>query len=209
MTALCRRRFLQIAVGLNLPLPTSVASGTVASDALDIEQVLARAERPRHAEEIWILVDDQKATLSVYRGNILVERFFPVSLGRGGAKAERLRGSRVTPRGEFRVNRLDPESRWHIFIGINYPAPIHARLALSSGIFSEQDYKDYLRAYRETGQPPQDTALGGAIGIHGIGRADPDIHARFHWTQGCVAVTNEQINRLSELVEIGTRVVIR
>jgi murein L,D-transpeptidase YafK len=204
MTALHRRRFLQIAVGLNLPLPAGVGA-----DVPAIEQMLAHAERPRHAEELWILVDDQKATLSVYRGDMLVDRFFPVSLGRGGAKAERLRGSRVTPRGEFRVNRLDPDSRWHIFIGIDYPAPIHARLALSSGVFSEQDYDDYLRDYQQTGQPPQDTALGGAIGIHGIGRADPDIHARFHWTEGCVAVTNAQIERLSELVEVGTRVVIR
>jgi L,D-peptidoglycan transpeptidase YkuD (ErfK/YbiS/YcfS/YnhG family) len=51
--------------------------------------------------------------------------------------------------------------------------------------------------------------LGGAIGIHGIGGGSPDVHRRFHWTEGCVAVSNEQIERLAELVGIGTRVVIR
>jgi L,D-peptidoglycan transpeptidase YkuD (ErfK/YbiS/YcfS/YnhG family) len=66
-----------------------------------------------------------------------------------------------------------------------------------------------MRHLHHYGQPPQNTILGGAIGIHGIGNGDPEIHKRFHWTEGCVAVTNEQIERLAELVDIGTRVVIR
>jgi hypothetical protein len=78
-----------------------------------------------------------------------------------------------------------------------------------SGIFTEQDYEAYHAYYRRHGHPPQNTALGGAIGIHGIGGGSPDVHHRFHWTEGCVAVSNEQIERLAELVGIGTRVVIR
>jgi L,D-peptidoglycan transpeptidase YkuD (ErfK/YbiS/YcfS/YnhG family) len=154
-------------------------------------------------------VDDKEATLSVFRGNALLERFAPISLGRAGAKTQRVRGDNVTPMGEFHVNRFNYESQWRTFIGIDYPTPVHARMALEKGIYSQADYDDYFDYYRRYGRPPQDTALGGAIGIHGLGSADPDIHGRYHWTQGCVAVTNDQIDRLAALVGVGTRVVIR
>ena len=156
-----------------------------------------------------MLVDDRESSLSVYRGNALLERFAPVSLGRSGASTMRTYGGNVTPKGEFRVNRFNWESQWHIFIGIDYPTPSHARTALESGLYTEQDYADYFAYYRRHGYPPQQTVLGGFIGIHGLGRADPEVHASYHWTQGCVAVTDAQIERLSELIDIGTRVVIR
>ncbi|PMR76953.1 hypothetical protein C1H69_04450 [Billgrantia endophytica] len=204
MTSLSRRRFGLLALGA----PLTLLMGGPAQANL-IETLLARAHIPRHDGELWVLVDDKEATLTVYRGNAIVERFAPVSLGRAGARPERIRGGNVTPMGEFRVNRFNMQSDWHIFIGLDYPTPSHARMALESGLYTEQDYEDYFVYYRRHGHPPQQTVLGGAIGIHGLGRADPDVHANYHWTQGCVAVTNAQIERLNELIDIGTRVVIR
>jgi murein L,D-transpeptidase YafK len=174
-----------------------------------IESLLVGASIPRFDDELWVLVDDGEASLTIFRGNRLVERFAPISLGRGGAKAQRRQGDMSTPLGEFRVNRFNRESDWHIFVGIDYPTPTHARMALDSGVYSQQDYDDYFDYYRSNGYPPQQTVLGGFIGIHGLGKGDPDIHSRFHWTQGCVAVTDSQIERLSEFIGIGTRVVIR
>lgn len=204
MPSLSRRRFALMALSAPLAL-----LGADAARANLIETLLSRAHVPRHAGELWVLVEDREASLSVYRGDTLVERFAPISLGRSGARIERLRGSNVTPKGEFRINRFNHASNWHIFVGIDYPTPLHARMALESGVYSQQDYEDYFDYYRRRGYPPQQTALGGFIGIHGVGRGDPDIHSRFHWTQGCVAVTDAQIERLTELVGIGTRVVIR
>lgn len=205
-----RRRFLALALGWPVVASAAATSALPDYESTDlVATLLARADVPRHSNEVWVLVDDKEATLSVFRGHALVERFAPVSLGRGGARAHRIRGSNVTPLGEFRINRFNFESQWHIFIGIDYPTPPHARMALEKGIYSQADYEAYFDHYRRYGSPPQDTALGGAIGIHGIGRGDPDIHGNFHWTQGCVAVTNEQIERVAELVGVGTRVVIR
>lgn len=209
--AVNRRQFLAYALGL----PVSVyMSGTRANvpDAAEpdlIETLIARAHVPRHSNEVWVLVDDKEASLNIYRGNMSLARFAPVSLGRSGAKSQRLRGSNVTPLGEFRINRFNHESQWHIFAGVDYPTPAHARMALNNGVYSQQDYDRYFTYYRRYGAPPQDTVLGGAIGVHGLGKADPDIHAKFHWTQGCVAVTNTQIEQMVEHVDIGTRVVIR
>lgn len=204
MRSVSRRRFGQLA----LLAPFALLTGH-AAHASPIETILSRAHAPRHDGEVWVLVDDRESSLSVYRGNALLERFAPVSLGRSGASTMRTYGGNVTPKGEFRVNRFNWESQWHIFIGIDYPTPSHARTALESGLYTEQDYADYFAYYRRHGYPPQQTVLGGFIGIHGLGRADPEVHASYHWTQGCVAVTDAQIERLSELIDIGTRVVIR
>ncbi|MBB3331925.1 murein L,D-transpeptidase YafK [Halomonas campaniensis] len=204
MKPLSRRRFALMALGAPFAL-----LGAEAARANLIETLLSRAHLPRHDDELWVLVEDREAALSVYRGNRMLERFAPISLGRSGARPARLRGSNVTPLGEFRVNRFNRESDWHIFIGLDYPTPTHARMALEEGVYSQQDYDDYFDYYRRRGYPPQQTALGGFIGIHGIGKGDPEIHQQFHWTQGCVAVTDDQIERLASLIDIGTRVVIR
>ncbi|MCH4813493.1 L,D-transpeptidase family protein [Vreelandella neptunia] len=204
-----RRRFLAMALSLPAVASAAVTGPSQAAPSDLVATMLTRAHLPRHSNEVWVLVDDQEATLSVFRGNDLLERFGPISLGRAGAKTQRVRGDNVTPMGEFRINRFNYESQWRTFMGIDFPTPAHARMALEKGIYSQTDYEDYFDYYRRNGHPPQNTALGGAIGIHGLGSADPDIHGRYHWTQGCVAVTNEQIDRLAELVGVGTRVVIR
>lgn len=164
---------------------------------------------PHSPNEIWVLVDDKEATLEIYRGDQVIERFSPISLGRGGAAPMRIRGDLKTPLGEFRINRINNQSRFHIFLGLNYPTPWHVLDALEAGVITEQEADDYYAYLGRHGRPPQDTALGGDIGIHGLGRGDPEIHQRYHWTEGCVAVTNRQIERLASLVGIGTRVVIR
>lgn len=201
---LSRRRFTVLALASPL-----LVAGMADARANLIESELSRAQLPQFPDELWVLVDDREASLTVYRGNAIVERFAPISLGRGGARAERRRGDNTTPLGEFRVNRFNRESDWHIFIGIDYPTPTHARMALESGVYSQRDYDDFFDYYRRNGHPPQDTVLGGFIGLHGVGKGDPDIHRRFHWTQGCVAMTDEQVEHLDRLIGIGTRVVIR
>lgn len=57
--------------------------------------------------------------------------------------------------------------------------------------------------------PPQNTQLGGHIGIHGIGQGNPAIHNNYNWTNGCIALTNKQIDQLSQWVKTGTVVNIR
>ncbi|MFG6667427.1 murein L,D-transpeptidase family protein [Halomonas sp. HNIBRBA4712] len=205
-----RRRFLALAMGFPAVASASVTAPASPPPVSDIvATILSHAATPRHSNELWVLIDDKEAVLSIFRGNTLIERFAPISLGTGGARTQRVRGDSTTPLGEFRVYRFNRQSKWHIFIGIDYPTPPHARMALETGIYSQADYEAYFDEYRRYGFPPQDTALGGAIGIHGIGTSDPEIHGRYHWTQGCIAVNNQQIERIASLVDVGTRVVIR
>ena len=54
-------------------------------------------------------------------------------------------------------------------------------------------------------------ALGGAIGIHGLGPETPEkihIHDNLDWTEGCIALRNDEVHELRKFLSIGTRVVI-
>lgn len=206
-----RRYFVAGALALMTAYAAPASAGFMAEVAFTdlVEQQLAQATHPQYADEIWVLVNHGASTLDVYRGDNRVEHFAPVSVGRGGTSSRRVSGGGVTPRGEFHVNRFNFDSRWHLFVGLDYPTPNHARMALRTGVYSRAEYQAYFDYYRRYGNPPQNTVLGGAIGLHGLGPADPDIHERFDWTQGCVAMTDPQIDRLEGLVDIGTRVVIR
>ena len=80
---------------------------------------------------------------------------------------------------------------------------------MRAGVIDRVRYWDIYDRMVVSGGPPQDTVLGGHIGIHGIGEGNPEIHRRFDWTQGCIALTNEEIEQLANLVGIGAKVVIR
>ncbi len=158
---------------------------------------------------IWLLIDEASSTLHVYRGKREIERFHPISVGRRGVSRTRQRGDMQTPAGEYRINWINRDSHFNIFLGLDYPNLDNAREARRSGLLSESEFNRYLDFYRRHGEPPQDTVLGGDIGIHGLGKSDPAVHERFNWTQGCVAVNNRQIERLADLVQLGTTVIIR
>jgi murein L,D-transpeptidase YafK len=53
---------------------------------------------------------------------------------------------------------------------------------------------------------------GGLVEIHGLGRRFGwlgALHRKTDWTDGCVAVTNEEIDEIWKLVPLGTPVEIR
>jgi len=158
----------------------------------------------------WILVDTQALTLTVFSAeNNVLARFNNISIGSGGAAEIHRRGDETTPRGVFHVSWIDRHNRYGTFFGLDYPSEGIARRAYAEGIISRAEFDTVIKALQQHRTPPQNTPLGGRLGIHGIGRGDPRIHEAFNWTNGCVALTNPQIRELSRWVHIGTRVVIR
>lgn len=160
-------------------------------------------------ERIWLFVDSSQRTLSVMQGTERVELFRSVAFGRGGVAPYRREGDGKTPMGVFYVSWINRDSPYHRFFGLDYPAASHAEEALRGHAIDERTYRTILDARRRGELPPQNTALGGHIGIHGIGRYDPEDHRLFDWTLGCVALTDEQIDALAHWVSLGTMVVIQ
>jgi murein L,D-transpeptidase YafK len=160
-------------------------------------------------QDAWVLVDTRSLTLDLMRGDESVVQFSPVSIGRGGRSKDKVKGDQTTPLGQYRVAWFNAKSRFHFFIGLDYPRREQVERAFRQGRLDRKERDRLLDALYHGKLPPQDSKLGGYIGIHGLGVADPQLHEMTNWTEGCVALTDEQIERLREHVKIGTPVVIR
>ena len=93
--------------------------------------------------------------------------------------------------------------------GLDFPTIDQVDRAYRQRLIDHSTYGMILDAMMNHRLLPQSNPLGGAIGIHGIGRGDPVVHRYFDWTDGCIALTNQQIAELAHWMRIGTTVVIR
>lgn len=145
-----------------------------------------------------IIVRSEHQLLVKQNGNVL--RTFKVRFGSGGRKAKLREGDHTTPKGIYRISKMRDSDRFHVFLQIDYPSINDAKRALKSYLISEDEYQDIWVAHLLGQMPPQNTALGGAIGIHGIGHETKDrieIHQISDWTQGCIAMRNDEVDELS------------
>lgn len=169
---------------------------------------------PREEVEIepageYLLVDTAQKTLRLRKDGATKAEFKQLALGSGGAGIKRRRGDNITPLGKFTIGWINPASKFKLFIGLNYPSLEYAERGLREGVIKQKDF-DRIRSAVEKGkQPPQNTPLGGLIGIHGIGKGSLEIHHLIDWTDGCIALDNKQIEQLRALVRPGMLVIIR
>ena len=161
------------------------------------------------SDSIWVLVDTGTMTLSIMEGGEVKRVYENIAVGRGGTAADKRKNDAITPLGEFRIVRITQDTPFHRFFGLDYPTLGQAQRAVAAGIIDEAQYMSIWRAHRQGTAPPQNTPLGGYLGIHGIGAGDPRIHEEFNWTNGCIATSNEQVDDMARWIHIGTRVVVR
>ncbi len=157
----------------------------------------------------WLLVDTQKKILQVMQGEKVLATFEGIAIGRNGASQKRQVGDDITPIGTYEISYINNASHFRKFFGLNYPSVHDAGLALFSARISAMDYEAILQAHRNKKVPPQNTVLGGQIGIHGLGRGNEAVHGEFDWTHGCVGLSNNQIDKLAKWVYKGMRVQIK
>ena len=161
------------------------------------------------AAQPWLLVDTEVLTLTVMQDQQPQLTLHNLAIGRYGATAEKYRGDNMTPLGRFRITHIERDTAFHRFVGLSYPDAERANSGRRQGAVSEPELQAILAAHRHKKAPPQNTALGGRIGIHGLGKADPRLHEAMNWTRGCVALTNRQIDSLLPWLHIGMTVEIR
>ncbi|MBT3813767.1 MAG: L,D-transpeptidase [Gammaproteobacteria bacterium] len=157
----------------------------------------------------WLLVDTQKKIIQVKQGKHILESFDKISIGRKGANYKQRSGDDITPLGNYKIAYINDQSNFRVFFGLNYPSVYDAELALIDKRISVLEFQEIKQAHESNSLPPQNTVLGGYIGIHGIGQGDKKVHGVFDWTQGCVAVSNPQIDKLAKLIYQGMRVQIK
>jgi len=146
----------------------------------------------------------------VLQGNNIYKRY-AIASGRGGSGDKKLTGDLKTPIGTYRIVRFNDSSKFHRFLQLNYPNVKDAFYGYKSKLISRQEFDLIIDAFNKGKIPPQNTKLGGAIGIHGIGNITDkklQIHHALNWTEGCVALTNEDVEELRRNVPLGTKVII-
>jgi murein L,D-transpeptidase YafK len=192
-------RFATVPAGLALAVALFSAPGAGAA--------------PAHASDDGVRIEVSKSDkqLLVWQDGQVVRRFH-IAYGKGGAGKKQKLGDNKTPVGVYRIVEFKSDSRFHFFMQIDYPNLLDAWHGYRTELIDAGQFRAIATAHRDSGVPPQDTALGGYIGIHGIGETNEeklDIHEYQNWTDGCIALTNEEVSELRRFVGIGTRVVIR
>ena len=198
-------------------IPVGDADGDHSADSAieeengtELEEAEAMSEEDLPANEAWIFVDKSERRMVVQNGRGYHETF-RVALGFEPVGDKELEGDGRTPEGEFYVCHRIRHDRFHRFLGLSYPSPEDARRGETLGLLMPIEIRAIRRAFRQRTMPPWRTALGGNVGIHGYGRRRD--RERRHaegedWTDGCLAVTNEEIEAIYGRVRVGTRVVI-
>ena len=148
--------------------------------------MLATEDHATKADQVIVAKSERTLTI-LLQGKIL--RTYKVALGGAHAGAKEQEGDHKTPEGHYMLDRRNAKSRYYKSIHVSYP--------------NEQDKK---RASR------RGVAAGGDIMIHGL----PDgfgwlgaTHRTLDWTDGCVAVTNPEMDEIWELVPDGTPIDIQ
>lgn len=147
-----------------------------------------------------IVVKKAERRLFLYDKNKLV-RTYRVGLGLSPTGDKVRQGDRRTPEGDFYIFTKNDKSAFYLSLGVSYPNAPHARRGLRDGLISKSQHDAIMRALNLKKTPPQNTALGGDIYIHGHG-------ATSDWTWGCVALENDDIRELFNAVSVGTPVTI-
>jgi murein L,D-transpeptidase YafK len=134
-----------------------------------------------HVDRVVVRKADR--ALDLYRGSDLI-RSYRISLGAEAIGPKQWLGDGRTPEGNYVIDYHKSDSSFHRALHISYPSPTDTANALSRGF-----------------EP------GGLIMIHGMkdGRGYlRRLHTLVDWTDGCIAVTDSEIEEISRVVADGT-----
>lgn len=162
-------------------------------------------------EDVSIIIDRNKFSLELYEGDVLIKTY-RASFGRNLSDKKKLANDGATPVGEYKVCEIIPQHKYYKFIKLNYPNLDDASEALRKGIITQREFNELKFEFYYSDCTSADTPLGGNVGIHGIGRLNfffKNLPFVFNWTDGSIALSNENIDELISVVKVGTKVVIR
>lgn len=135
-----------------------------------------------------VIIDKSERRLTLLRGDTPLHSY-PIALGSAPKGPKRFEGDERTPEGVYSIDYRNSRSAFHLALRISYPNESDRVLAMEAGL-----------------DP------GGQIMIHGLKNGQGwlgDRHLGDDWTDGCIAVTNDQIEEIWSLVDLGTPVEIR
>lgn len=164
-----------------------MASGTAGSTELlakaDVSMPGPQRFSPERFDISEVLVKKAERRLYLLEGEDVV-RSYRISLGDNPEGHKLYEGDERTPEGEYVLDWRNDRSDFYKSIHISYPSPRDRELAEAWGL-----------------DP------GGSIMIHGLPNEAGDLAFAFvglDWTDGCIAVTNDAMDEIWQLVSNGT-----
>jgi len=143
---------------------------------------------------ISIVIDKSKYELYVYDDKGWYATY-PVVFGNNSLADKRMEGDKNTPEGNFKIISKRLHDKWDRFIMLDYP--------------TQESYRRF-RERKAKGEIPKSASIGGGIGIHGTWPHEDIQVDRFdNWTNGCIAMKNEDVEDLYKYTPVGTEVEIR
>jgi lipoprotein-anchoring transpeptidase ErfK/SrfK len=132
-----------------------------------------------------LVLKEKNRLVLLSKGSVLDS--YAAEIGANALDVKRHQGDRATPEGRYRIVAKKSYSRFHRALLLDYPNPAdRARFA----------------AAQRRGEVPRDAQIGGLIEIHGEGGRGQN------WTDGCIALSNGDMDELFSRVSTGTRVTI-
>ena len=127
---------------------------------------------------------------------------WPCSMGEFSANGTKQRqGDRTTPTGDYYICVRNDKSAYHLSLGLSYPDKEAADRGFADGIISQEEKDAIYTAIDNKVCPPWNTALGGAIMIHGN-------YQKGIPTAGCVAVSNDVMDIIWPYGQLGIKVTV-
>lgn len=163
------------------------------------------ASTARAAEPLRIVVRKDRHLLQVFRGSTVI-RQYRVSLGMSPSGRKEIRGDGKTPVGRYYVYDKRPSERFRWFLAISYPGSQDADLAFEAKRISPDTWADIWLADKMHEPPPWNTPLGSFVGIHGTGGVGRRAKLRWvsDWTDGCVALSDHDIDEIYAMIPVGS-----
>jgi len=148
---------------------------------------------PYYKNRFSVLVQKSSYSLFLkYEGRII--KSYPCVFGLDPVGDKLQKGDKRTPEGQFRINGIRKNDLWAYFLSVDYPTA---------------DSRQKHEKAKYYGQIPKDAHIGGAIGFHGVADGlESWIDTRANWTDGCIALKNQDINELVRYLGSGTEVLI-
>lgn len=177
-------------------------SGVFALTLLSKPKMNESLESPLEpAASYRIVVKKSERKLYLYNENQKLLKTYKIALGFAPVGTKQKQGDGATPEGEYYLTHKNPKSNYYLSLGVSYPNVKDAASGLQRGLISQTQHDAIVTAIQSQAKPPQNTKLGGDIFIHGGGNAND-------WTLGCIALENQDIKELFDLLAVKTSVKI-
>ena len=165
----------------------------------------------RKLDDVNLIVDRKTYTLNLYEYTVFVKSY-RASFGRNLQDKKKSANDGATPVGEYKICDIQDDETYYKFLKLNYPNLEDAVDALRKSVITQRQFNEIKFQFYYEDCIDDNTYLGGNVGIHGLGRLNSifkNLPFVYNWTDGSVAISNENLDELLTVIHKGTKVVIK